>query len=232
MADIEFVSDSEVAFVKVAGSDLTVVQAAVVSTGLNAEEWSAERVNGLINRLMKDRHGAPFEHVTFTFMVKTPLFTARQMMRHRIASFNEASARYRILPAVFYVPPSHRPLVQNGKAMDYDFQVDEKLSAIAKVLIEQSSKSSYKTYEQLLDAGIAREVARMVLPANMMTEFMVTINLRSLFNIFSLRGENTGTYPSHPQFEIVQVASRMEEAAADAVPISYEAFVQQGRVQP
>lgn len=232
MDELELVEDSEVQLASWTGSDLTIVEAAVVSTGAEMSEWSADRVAGLINRLMKDRHGAPFEHVVFRFIIHTPIFTARQLMRHRLASFNEASGRYRTIAPQAYVPPLTRPIRQQGKAMDYDFEVDEALSKAARVVISESTKAAYRNYELLLSQGVAREVARIVLPTNMMTEFVMTINLRSLFNILSLRGEGKSMFPSHPQFEIVQVAKRMEVAVAEKVPLAYDAFVRNGRVAP
>lgn len=232
MDDVVFTSKSEVTLVDWLGSDLSVVQSAVVSTGINPADWSEGRVDGLINRLMKDRHGAPFEHVMFTFWVNAPLFTARQMMRHRVASFNEASGRYRVLNSVFYVPPPGRPIVQTGKTMDYEFSVDDKLAAATNVMMKTACQAAYRTYTQLLEAGVAKEVARMVLPVNVMTEYFVSINLRSLFNMLSLRGKEPGTFPSHPQYEIAEVVALMEEQVKRIVPSSYAAFVANGRVQP
>jgi thymidylate synthase (FAD) len=230
--ELTFVDDSECYLVSWEGSDLTIVEAAVVSTGVTAAGWSTDRVTGLINRLMKDRHGGPFEHVIFRFHIKTPLFTARQLQRHRIASWNEASGRYKVMPAVAYIPPATRPMRQEGAAMDYNFIVDESLGLATRVVMEESTKAAWRNYHRLLDAGVAKEVARMVLPVNQMTEMVVTINLRSLLNFLSLRGEGKSVFPSHPQFEIVQIARRMEMAVAEKVPISYEAFMKVGRVAP
>lgn len=232
MNDIIFTNKSDVTLVDWLGADLSIVQAAVVSTGVDPADWPASKAEGLINRLMKDRHGAPFEHVTFTFWVHTPLFTARQMMRHRIASFNEASGRYRVLESAFYIPPYERPIKQVGKTMDYEFVADEKLSAVAAVVMKESCRAAYANYSQLLAGGVAKEVARMVLPVNIMTEYFVTINLRSLFNMMSLRGKDSGTFPSHPQFEIAEVVAQMEDYVKTTVPLAYQAFINNGRVQP
>jgi len=230
--ELEFVEDSEVQLLAYSGSDITIVEAAVVSTGADIDSWSDDRVAGLINRLMKDRHGAPFEHVVFRFLIRCPIFTARQLMRHRLASFNEASGRYRTLLPRAYVPPETRPIRQKGKAMDYNFEVDEALSRAARVVIESSTKAAYRNYELMLSQGVAKEVARIILPTNMMTEMVVTLNLRSTLNILSLRGEGKSLFPSHPQFEIVQVAKRLETVVAEKVPVAYAAFVSNGRVAP
>ena len=229
---VDYVTTSSVDLVDVLGTDLSIVKAAVVSTGLDVADWQDERVQGLISRLMADRHGAPFEHVVFTFKVTTPLFTARQMMRHRIASFNEASGRYKVLPATFYVPPPERPLRQEGKAMDYNFVADDRLHPEIARELQRQARDQYDSYEWMLGRGCAREIARVVLGTNIMTEFMVSINLRSLFNVLSLRGKEPGLFPSHPQYEISQVADHMEVAVARMTPICYDAFVSAGRVAP
>ena len=229
---VDYVTTSSVDLVDVLGTDLSIVKAAVVSTGLDVADWQDERVQGLISRLMADRHGAPFEHVVFTFKVTTPLFTARQMMRHRIASFNEASGRYKVLPATFYVPPPERPLRQEGKAMDYNFVADDRLHPEIERELKRQARDQYDSYEWMLGRGCAREIARVVLGTNIMTEFMVSINLRSLFNVLSLRGKEPGLFPSHPQYEISQVADHMEVAVARMTPICYDAFVSAGRVAP
>lgn len=232
MEEITFVDSSTVTLANCMGDDLSVVKAAVVSTGLDASEWPTERVRGLISRLMADRHGAPFEHVVMTFMVKTPIFTARQLMRHRIASWNEASGRYRVLPATFYLPPETRLIKQVGKAMDYTFEEDHALSRAARDVIRSHSRRAYRAYETLLEAGVAREVARMILPTNLMTELTVTVNLRSLFNLLALRGTGEALFPSHPQHEITEVAAGMEQYVSLIAPASYEAFVEAKRVAP
>lgn len=227
-----FTNTSEVELVDLMGDDRRLVETATVSTGADSATWSDERVVGLINRLMKDRHGSAFEHVYFTFKIKTPLFTARQFMRHRMASYNEVSGRYRLLPQEYYIPPYDRPVMQIGKAMDYEFVVDEKIGAMANVAMRGACEHASKIYEQLLDAGVAREVARMIIPVNVMTEFFVTINLRSLFNLMSLRSTEQGLFPSHPQFEFSQVTALIEEIVATEMPCAYAAFVEHGRVQP
>lgn len=232
MVELSFTQTSHVSLVDYMGNDESIIKAAVVSTGLVTEDWSELRIVGLINRLMADRHGAPFEHVVYTFKVTTPLFTARQMMRHRIASFNEASGRYRVLPSVFYTLPDDRPVRQEGKTMDYNFVDDKELLDYAQGMIAEASQNAYLSYEDMLQAGVAKEVARMILPVNIMTEFFVTINLRSLFNLFSLRGKETGTFPSHPQYEITVVTEQIERLVQLTVPRAYEAFRKAGRVQP
>jgi thymidylate synthase (FAD) len=182
---------------------------------------------------MRDRHGSPFEHNAFTFYVEAPIFVFREFMRHRIASYNEESGRYKQLAPVFYVPDRSRPLKQVGKPGSYLFfpgTDEQKVLAIGN--IAGMSEAAYISYERMLNNGIAREVARMVLPVNTYSSMYVTINARSLMNFLSLRSDEQGTYPSFPQQEIAMVAKDMEERFAEFMPITHASFIKQGRVAP
>ena len=190
--EIIFRDDVTVELVKSSASDADVIWAARVST---AGENSLDEINedparsaGLINYLARERHGSPFEHTSMTFFISAPIFVFREFMRHRIASYNEESGRYRELSPVFYVPNKDRKLVQTGKTGHYVF-VDgtseqyEKSVAAMKVAYEKS----YESYKTMLDAGIAREVARTVLPVGLYSSMYVTMNARALMNFLSLQ---------------------------------------------
>ena len=199
----------------------------------NAEE-TAKRDRGLINYLMRDRHGSPFEHTSMTFYVQAPIFVFREFMRHRIASYNEESGRYKELNPVFYVPGDDRNLVQTGKPGAYDFLPG---SAEQVALVQQESRTAsvnaYESYQRMLEAGVAREVARIVLPLNIYSSMYVTMNARALMNFLSLRTKREGThFPSFPQREIEMCAEKMEEFWAQLMPHTYEAFNKNGRVAP
>ena len=199
----------------------------------SAEE-DAKRDKGLINYLMRDRHGSPFEHNSMTFYVQAPIFVFREFMRHRIASYNEESGRYRELNAVFYVPADDRNLVQQGKPGAYDF-VPGTPDQIK--LTQEATKHAvtvaYEEYERMLAAGVAREVARGVLPVSTYSSMYVTMNARSLMNFLSLRTKREGThFPSFPQREIEMVAEKMEDIWAELMPMTYAAFNEFGRVSP
>jgi len=194
----------------------------------------AKRDKGLINYLMRDRHGSPFEHNSMTFYVQAPIFVFREFMRHRIASYNEESGRYRELNAVFYVPADDRNLVQQGKPGAYDF-VPGTPDQIK--LTQEATKHAvtvaYEEYERMLAAGVAREVARGVLPVSTYSSMYVTMNARSLMNFLSLRTKREGThFPSFPQREIEMVAEKMEDIWAELMPMTYAAFNEFGRVSP
>jgi thymidylate synthase (FAD) len=244
VSDIIFRSDVTVELVRSSASDSDVLFAARVSTqGEQSLEAAAaktdasedeKRNKGLINYLMRDRHGSPFEHNSMTFYVQAPIFVFREFQRHRIASYNEESGRYKELSPVFYVPAPDRNLVQIGKTGAYEFLPG---SAEQIALVEQetrtTSQQAYESYKRMLEAGVAREVARIVLPLNIYSSMYVTMNSRALMNFLSLRTSREGThFPSFPQREIEMCAEKMEDFWAALMPYSYECFNLNGRVAP
>ncbi|MEU8341449.1 thymidylate synthase (FAD) [Actinomadura meyerae] len=236
--EIEFRSDVVVELIKAAASDADVLWAARVSTkgenSLAEVDADPERSKGLINFLMRDRHGTPFEHSSMTFYVKAPIFVFREQMRHRTFSFNEESGRYRRLEPVFYVPGPDRRLVQEGKPGKYVF-VDgspEQHKLVTEVT-KESYRQAYRAYTEMLEAGIAREVARSVLPVGLYSSMYVTCNARALMNFLSLRVKREDAkFPSFPQREIEMVAEQMEAEWAKLMPLTHAAFEANGRVCP
>ena len=236
--EIEFRSDVTVELVRSSARDADVVFAARVSTvgesSVEDIDADAERSVGLIRYLMRERHGSPFEHNSMTFFVQAPIFVWREHMRHRIASYNEESGRYRELRPIFYVPNSSRAVVQAGKPGAYEFHpgTPEQYGLIDDA-VKHSCSVAYSEYQRMLEAGIAREVARMVLPVTIYSSAYVTMNARALMNFLSLRTKSeASTYPSYPQREIEMVAEAYEGHFAQLMPITYEAFVAAGRVAP
>ena len=236
--EIQFRDDVSVELVKSSASDADVIWAARVST---AGEQSLDEIGedparsaGLINYLARERHGSPFEHTSMTFFISAPIFVFREFMRHRIASYNEESGRYRELSPVFYVPDADRKLIQIGKAGAYTF-VDgtkEQLE-ITEAAMKEAYTLAYKQYQVMLDAGIAREVARAVLPVGLYSSMYVTMNARALMNFLSLRTAREGShFPSYPQREIEMVAEKMEVEFARLMPLTHAAFEKSGRVTP
>lgn len=238
MEEIQFRSDVTVELIKSAASDADVVWAARVSTkgeqSLDDVATDSDRSAGLINYLMRDRHGSPFEHSTMTFFVQGPIFMWREHFRHRIASYNEESGRYKVLEPVFYTPAVERKLIQVGKAGAYDF-VDGTVEQF-NVVTEETKRAcevAYEAYQKMLDAGVAREVARIVLPLNIYSSAYVTMNARALMNFLSLRTKSDDSkFPSFPQREIEMVAERYESEWAKLMPLTHAAFVANGRVAP
>jgi thymidylate synthase (FAD) len=216
------------------GSDTRICQAARVSTS-GAESYAAGESKGLINFLARERHGSPFEHVVFQWLIEAPIFVWREVMRHRIASYNEESGRYKQLEPVFYIPNRHRKLVQIGKTGNYEFiDGDVQQRNAVGTEIRWQSTSAYDSYTFLLAQGVAKEVARMVLPVNIFSSAYVTMNLRAAFNFVSLRttAKETSQFPSHPQREIEMVAEVMEEDIKRVAPLAWEAFNANGRIAP
>lgn len=231
--DLAFRDDFDVVLIDSMGSDERICQAARVSTK-GAESFRPGESAGLIKFLMKNRHGSPFEHVVFTWMVTCPIFVWREHMRHRMASYNEESGRYKELAPVFYIPPRRRPIIQVGKAGEYRFEQgsEEQYQEIVKTF-KKGAQHQYEDYEYLLDLGVAREVSRMELPVNIYSSAYVTMNLRALMNFLSLRTVNDkAAYASFPQWEIQQVARQFEYAFELTAPAAYSAFNEFGRVQP
>ncbi|WAB08759.1 ThyX-like thymidylate synthase [Streptomyces phage Andris] len=237
MTEIDFRSDVTVELVKHSATDSDVATAARVSTigGSHEAVVDLEKDAGLINFLMRDRHGSPFEHTSFTFYVEAPLFVAREHFRHRAGhSYNEESGRYKELKPTFYVPDANRNLVQVGKPGAYSFEPGAPiLGLFTRTTMIDSYSEAFEAYRALLDAGVAREVARMVLPVGIFTSYYVTCNARSLMHFLGLRTIcKTAAFPSFPQREIEMVAERMEDHFAEQMPLTYGAFNANGRVAP
>lgn len=239
MSDIVFRSDMTVELVRSAAQDGDVVFAARVSTQgektlETAGSEASDRDRGLIRYLMRDRHGSPFEHTSFTFFVEAPIFVFREFMRHRVASYNEESGRYRKMRPVFYAPGPERRLVQVGKPGAYTFEPGSPAQhALVERSVRAQSEAAYASYLEMLEAGVAREVARTVLPLNLYSSMYVTMNARALMNFLSLRTAREGSaFPSFPQREIEMVAEQMEAFFREAMPFTYDAFEQGGRVAP
>ena len=207
-------------------TDLSVVNAARVSFARRKEEMDDSDA-GLIRFLMRDRHGTPFEHNAFRFHIRCPIFVAREWFRHRVGSFNEFSMRYARATDDFYVPEPEDVRSQVGKPGAYSFEpVDPELAERTREELREVYEHAYATYEGLVEAGVARELARAVMPVGAYTEFFWTVNARALMNFLSLRAAEAA------QREIRRYAEACETFFADAMPITHSAFVASGRVAP
>ncbi|MFF4713899.1 FAD-dependent thymidylate synthase [Streptomyces eurythermus] len=236
---IDLRSDVTVELVKHSATDSDVLFAARVSTigeqSLDELNKDPERSKGLINYLMRDRHGSPFEHNSMTFFISAPIFVFREFMRHRVGwSYNEESGRYRELQPVFYVPDAGRKLVQEGRPGKYVFvEGTEEQHAMAGQAMEESYRQAYAAYQEMLAQGIAREVARSVLPVGLYSSMYATCNARSLMHFLGLRTQHElAKVPSFPQREIEMVGEKMEAEWAKLMPLTYAAFNANGRVAP
>lgn len=231
--------DIKVELIQNVGDDGVIVKAARVSTGTDGlapfhpDTQAAD--SGLVNFLMKNRHGSPFEHGSMTFRVEAPIAVSREHFRHRAGwSYNEESGRYKMLDPVFYVPPPGRPLVQTGKAGAYTFEMGtvemhEKMVRRMRIIY----KLCWTTYVALMALGVAKEVARLVLPVGLFTSYYATCNPRSLMHFLSLRTHDPDAfYESFPMYEIEKVAVEMERHFKALYPVTYDAWVKNGRVAP
>jgi thymidylate synthase (FAD) len=206
--------------------DLSVVNGARVSFARRKEEMDTSD-EGLIRFLMRDRHGSPFEHNAFRFHVRCPIFVAREWFRHRIGSFNEFSMRYAKATDDFYVPEAADVRSQVGKPGAYSFeQVSDELAEETQQELEALYEQAYATYARLVEKGVARELARAVMPVGAYTQFYWTVNARALMNFVSLRNAETA------QLEIRRYGEAVEAFFAQKMPVTHAAFVANDRTAP
>lgn len=191
------------------GSDASIIKAARVS--YNGDSLILERADKdkkLLRYLLKNRHTSPFEHVTFTFHVKAPIFVARQWMRHRTWAFNEVSARYTEVDQDYYVPDAWRYQSTDNKQMSKGSFNNADLSED----YLNALNNCWEVYYNMMDKGVAREMARMILPVSSFTRFYGTVNLHNLLHFLTLRDHE------HSQWEIREYAQKMRELIEPIVP--------------
>jgi len=234
---IEIASTCEVKLIRGDASDQMVVDAARVSTrGGQHNPGDEEKNPRLINFLMRDGHGSPFEHGSFTFFICAPVFVFREFHRHRAGwSYNEESGRYKELEGRFYIPDHNRPLRQQGKPGDYHYVPGSmEQHQLMEMEMRQAYAIAYASYQRMLAAGITREVARMVLPVGIYSSMYATCNPRSLMHFLSLRTRDArASVKTGPMWEIDRlVAQKLEDQLALAMPMTYHAYNVNGRVAP
>ena len=206
--------------------DLSVVNGARVSFARHKAEMDDSDA-GLIRFLMRERHGTPFEHNSFRFHIRAPIFVAREWFRHRVGSFNEFSMRYAKATDDFYVPAPEDVRSQVGKPGAYSFEpVEPDVAEATREEMDAVYAAAFSAYERLVELGVARELARAVLPVGAYTEFYWTVNARALMNFLSLRNSETA------QREIRRYAEACETFLAEKMPVTYAAFVANDRTAP
>ena len=230
----------DVRYINHMGDDGAIIRSARVSTiGANGEQIDPEIIRsksdiGLINYLMREKHGSPFEHTAMTFYVKAPIFVFREFMRHRMASYNEMSGRYMELPGDFYIPGPDRDTINIGTSSKPEMAPADGLTyKRTQESMYQAYSIAWIEYQKLLKLGVSNEVARMVLPVGIYSQMYVTMNLRGVFNFLSLRTQReNAVHISRPQREIEMVAEEIETIAATLFPVAFEAYEKFGRVAP
>lgn len=203
--------------------DLAVVNAARVSMGAHSRELT-DKDRRLIVRLYEDRHATPFEHPTITWRVRAPIFVFREWHRHRTASISEISGRYVELKEEFYVPAVEDMRSQVGTAMSYEYEaVPEAAARGYQAIMRKANESAFATYRWMLAEGVAKEIARTVLPVGTYSEMQWTCNVRNLMHFLTLRNA------PQAQREIQTYAAQMEELWAAIMPVTARAFIDSGR---
>ena len=217
--DARFVLDNNegwISLIRHSGQEIDIVNAARVSFGKLKTKFD-EKDRVLLDFLIQEKHFAPLEHITLSFLIHCPLYVRGQWHRHRTASYNEISRRYTEVDMELYTPENYRKQSANNKqsSIDNDFLSE---SAKCEKLMREANDNALKTYEKLLELGVCREQARGILPQNMMTTFYCTMNLRNALHFLSLRMD------SHAQWEIRQYANEMHDILAQYYPNVIAAF--------
>lgn len=197
------------------GDDYSVLRAARVSTGSDVVKGD-KKDRGLIRYLYRNDHLTPFEFVSFQFHVKAPIFVARQWMRHRTSSYNEASARYKEFEWDTFTPESWRVQDLENKQSS-NGEIDHQ--SLTTSMVHSTYDRSRKSYESMLEHNVAREQARTVMPVGQYTEFFVSYNLRNLFHFLELRSDD------HAQYEIRVYANAMLEILSEMKELKWSVEV-------
>lgn len=228
MTDVEFSSDITVKLVRTWGNDKTVPETARVSSAGDQEYADMifhedelilnEGDVRLIGMLADDKHTSPFEHIGATFFLDVPIFVMREWMRHRTQSYNEVSGRWKVLEGRFYIPADDRPTKQVGRTGEYSFVADEALNLFARKSIMRGNIHAWSEYEVMLQEGVAKEVARMVLPVNIYTQVIVSANYLNWVRFLNLRATPQAMH------EIRHAAFRVQGLLTEAFPVSTAAW--------
>ena len=246
--EVFFTSDLKVKLIDKMGSDSGIVDAAIVTEheGMtwDAKEKRTEGHDGrVIEAMASNGHGSPFEHAVAKFYVEAPIFVWREWHRHRIASYNEQSARYRPLRPIFYIPPMDRPMVKerNFKPMKPKFstlrsrycgEADERLEVLHKRMMNQYA-DAYLLYLEFLNEDLDPGMARDILPVGIYSACYVTMNARSLMNFLQLRVHRPQALRvSYPLYEIEVAAKAVETIFKETWPVTYEQFEAAGFLAP
>lgn len=214
---INVLDHGHVTLVDFMGTDSSIVQAARVSYGPGTKSVSEDKQ--LIRYMMRHKHTSVFEQVVFKFHVKAPIFVFRQWHRHRTLSLNELSARYSVMKDECYIPaPEHICSQSNTNKQGRGNQLTEHQAEEIRGRLLTGQEEAFTDYQQFINVGLARELARLNLPVSTYSEMYFTQNLHNLFHFLKLRMD------AHAQYEIRVYANAIYELIKPIVPISCEAF--------
>lgn len=211
-----YVDKSEVKLLNHMGSDLSVVNAAKVSFGKQISELNEKDIK-LIKYLADNSHTSPFEHVTFSFYIKCPLYISHQIMRHRTFSYNQISRRYTSEKIEFYVPLAFRKQHKLNKQSS-----STEVANVGAYVMTDVIDEAVKSYNLMLQLGVSRELARGVLPTCLMTEFWMTGNLLNFTKFIKLRSHEGA------QKEVVDIANEISNIISEIVPLSHKYLLSKG----
>jgi len=216
--EIKVLDKGFVRLVDYMGGDDRIVQTARVSYGEGTK--TVRQDAGLIDYLLRHEHTSPFEHIIFELHCKMPLFVARQWIRHRTARLNEISGRYSVMKDEFYLPPREQISLQSidNKQGRAEEAVPPELEKKVLDLLKSDQSASFANYEELLNDGIARELARINLPLSMYTEWYWQMDLKNMLHFLKLRMD------SHAQWEIQEYARAIAKIVQAVCPMAYESF--------
>ena len=222
MNKIEVLNHGYIGLVKSSGTDLDIVQAARVSYDA---EWRpleegelVQKDEKLLRYLLANKHTSPFEHVTFTFEVRAPIFVFRQWHRHRTWSFNEVSARYTELDMGYYIPALQQITTQSTDNKQMRTDTMNPNADVIQREIAQQCKSAFREYKRLMDMGCPRELARSVLPVASYSKMFATVDLHNLLHFLTLR------LHAHSQYEIRVYAEAIVKLIEPIVPVTMKIF--------
>ena len=214
--EIKVLDHGFVRYIDHMGTDERIVESARIS--YRSPSKGPEKDKGLLNYLYRNRHTSPFEMVKISMNIKMPIFVMRQYVRHRMQNLNEVSARYTQLPSEFYIPEKWRIQDTKNKQGSLEVGEDQLNHEFYTEEVKKFCDDAYDLYQNLIDSGISREMARMVLPINIYTEIYSTWDMKNLLHFISLRDD------SHAQAEIQEYGRAMKEIATELFPWTMEAY--------
>lgn len=233
-ADLQYVDGDEFRIISKARCSTQTNPITDVSLSGEEVEKRLRRDQGLLRSLVRERHGSPFESAKMSWMIEAPIFCARAAVRHRLSNWNEESGRYIELRPIFYAPAPGRDLVkvEGSKQMAYATApgTTEQVNLVHHAT-RHAAAVCWSEYQHMLDAGVLKEVARIVLPLSIMTHWSWEMNIRALTNALSLRIRSKDSHiESKPQLEIQMIAEQMEADFAMCFPTVYAAWNESGRL--
>lgn len=214
--EIKVLDHGYVRYIDHMGTDARILEAARVSYKSKGKGEEADKK--LLTYLWKNRHTSPFEMCKLTLNIKMPIFIMRQYVRHRMQNLNEVSARYTELPNEFYLPTEWRAQDTKNKQGSVAQKFTQEQEKLFTLKLLNHCEESYALYQWMIGEGVAREMARMVLPVNIYTEIYTCWDLKNLLHFVSLRDD------SHAQLEIQQYGKAIKEILTDLFPWTMEAY--------